>query len=96
MSQRDRIRSLFCCYPNEWIALPRILDMRISQYGRVIHELRRGFKNKKGDYLPGQEPLIIRNKTKRVNGETHSWFMYVPEDKDGQQDMYLGVNQQGG
>ena len=72
MSQRERIKQLFLSKPNEWIPLPTFLDMRISQYGARIMELRR-------------RGMTILNKTARVNRETHSWFKYVPEDSNGQQ-----------
>ncbi len=43
------------------VALPEILDLRISQYGTRLKELRdRGF--------------VITNRKERRNGKTYSWF----------------------
>jgi len=78
MSQCQRIRELFYRQPNEWIPLTIFLDMRISQYGARIMELRRS-------------GMVILNKTKRVGHETHSWFKYVPADEAGQQEMFNEV-----
>ena len=70
-SQRDRIRNLFLSLSNQEIPLTDILDLRISQYGRVIHELR-------------GTGMTILNRTKFIDGVNHSWFKYVPRDKSGQ------------
>lgn len=65
LSQKDRLRNLFESRRGQWIPLPEIADMRIMQYGRVVHEIRR-------------EGLNIENKTQFINGVQHSWFRYVP------------------
>ena len=87
MNQRARIRCLFLARPNREIPLTEILDMRISQYGRVIHELRQGVQDKEGNYLPGQEPMEIINNGEWINGVHHTWFKYVSA-KDSQIEMF--------
>jgi len=48
----------------EWVGLLAILDLRVSQYGARIFELRKlGFR--------------IKNKTEMKNGIRHSWFRLV-------------------
>lgn len=66
ITQRDRILSLFQSRQNEWVPLPDILDLRISQFGARILELRRlGYD--------------IRNRTEHRGGQVHSWFRLVIE-----------------
>lgn len=70
---------MFLSHPNEWIPLPRIMDLRISQYGRCIHELR-------------GEGMVIDNRVEMAGSERHSWFRYVPapvlkETKSGQYEL---------
>lgn len=71
LSQEARLESMFKARPNLWIPLNMILDMRISQYGRAVHSLR----NKRG--------MKIENRTEydRVSEMMHSWFRYVPAEK---------------
>ena len=66
MTQKDRLRELFQNRPGEWIGLNEVLDMRISQYGSRILDLRR-------------EGMIIENESKVVNGHKHSWYRYLPQ-----------------
>ena len=73
MTQRQRMAAVFESRPNQWIPLPYILEMKISQYGARILELRRA----------GME---IENKTATINGQKHSWFRYV---KDKQREFCL-------
>ena len=61
-SQRQRLYDLLCC--REWISLPQILDLRISQYCARIYELR-------------QRGAIIESKTEQRDGGKHSWFRLV-------------------
>ncbi len=68
--QRERMRELFEDRPDVWVGLPKILDLRIAQYGRLISELRRG--------VGGRKCMDIKNRTQSVRGEKWSWFMYVP------------------
>lgn len=61
-SQAGRILNLLST--GEWVPLPRILELRISQYGSRVLELRRkGFQ--------------IENRTETVDGVRHSWFRLV-------------------
>ena len=41
ISQKQRIKQLFLDRSNEWVPLPDILDLRISQFGARILDLRR-------------------------------------------------------
>ena len=61
-SQRQRLFDLLSC--RQWISLPQILDLRISQYSARVHELRK----------LGCE---IENRTEWKNGELHSFFRLV-------------------
>jgi hypothetical protein len=63
-SQREQLLSLLRRAHGDWVPLPEILDLRISQYSARICELRK---------LGHQ----IENKTARENGETKSWFRLV-------------------
>ncbi|NQT23274.1 MAG: hypothetical protein HQ579_07570 [Candidatus Omnitrophica bacterium] len=67
MTQKDRLRNFFQSCPGQWIALTTILDMRISQYGSRILDLRR-------------EGMQIDNKVvKVVNGQKWTAFRYRPQ-----------------
>ncbi|MCA9409529.1 MAG: hypothetical protein KC733_12620 [Candidatus Omnitrophica bacterium] len=57
--------SLFKQYPNQWIPLNTILNLRIAQYNTRISELR-------------EKGIFIENKTKVVDGVKHSWFKWTP------------------
>ncbi len=60
-NQSERILRLLQESVNCWVPLPRILDLRISQYSARVHELRRlGFR--------------IQNKTEHRNGQVWSSF----------------------
>jgi len=60
-TQRAKILSLLTAARGGWVPLPEILELKVSQYGTRILELRRsGHK--------------IENKTETVNGKRHSWF----------------------
>jgi len=64
LSQRARILQLLLSAPE--ITLPAILDLRISQFGSRIKELRgAGFD--------------IRNRTERMDGIVRSWYRLVPD-----------------
>jgi hypothetical protein len=63
-TQRSRILQVFLEARGGEVPLHRILDLKISQYGTRILELRRlGFR--------------ITNRTERVDGQTHSYFRLV-------------------
>lgn len=78
ITQQQRILNLLLYYRNEWVSLPRILDLRISQYGRVMGELR------------GQG-RIIQNKTKMVDGQKHSWFRLLTKEYQKRNPLFAGV-----
>ena len=66
MSQKERLKNFFQARPNQWINLPEILNLRISQYGARILELRR-------------EGFHIENKIIGVSErQKHTAFRYVP------------------
>ncbi len=50
-----------------WVALPCILSLYISQYGRVINDLRNGKALDRRAY-------DIENRREVVEGKRHSWF----------------------
>ncbi len=62
--QHKKLMDLFRARPNEWIPLPEILKLFISQYGRVIKELRES----------GEK---IENKSEWVNGQRHTAFRWT-------------------
>jgi len=60
-TQQARILGLLVKASGGWVSLSQILDLRISQFGARIYELRKlGFR--------------IVNRTERVEGQTRSWF----------------------
>ena len=63
-NQCERILLLLRENVNQWVALPRILDLRISQYSSRVWTLRR----------QGHE---IQNRVQRHGDETWSWFRLV-------------------
>ena len=65
-TQKERLKELFTRQPEEWIPLPTILSMFISQYGARLKELR-------------GEGMNILNKVEWQDGKKKSWFMYVAE-----------------
>ena len=63
-TQRDRLIQLLRENSGQWVGLPRILDLRISQYSARVHELRKlGYR--------------IENKTQHHNGQVWSWFRLI-------------------
>jgi len=63
--QRGEILSLLRQHKNEWVELPRLMQIA-AQYNARVFELRRaGF--------------VIENKTDRVEGQIHGWFRLVSE-----------------
>lgn len=60
-NQSERILRLLRENVNQWVPLPQILDLRISQYSARIFELR-------------AQGHIIDNHTRHVDGVVHSWF----------------------
>ena len=71
-TQRKRLLNLFRENPGQWVGLPKILDLRISQYSARIHELR-------------AQGHIIDNHTRHVDGVVHSWFRLV---EPGQAELF--------
>jgi hypothetical protein len=65
-NQSKRILRLLRENVNQWVALPRILDLRISQYSSRVWTLRR----------QGHE---IQNRVQRHGDETWSWFRLVEQ-----------------
>ena len=63
-NQSERILRLLRENVNQWVALPLILDLRISQYSSRIWTLRR----------QGHE---IQNRVERHGDEVWSWFRLV-------------------
>ena len=61
-TQRQRLYDLLSS--RQWVSLPQILDLRISQYSARVYELR-------------QMGAVIENRTEWKNGELCSWFRLV-------------------
>jgi len=64
-TQKEALLDLFEKRPNYWIPLPVIMMLGIAQYNARIFELRRS----------GHD---IRNKAEVVDGQRHTYFMYIP------------------
>ena len=63
-NQSERILRLLRENVNQWVPLPRILDLRISQYSSRVWTFRRqGHK--------------IENRVERHGNETWSWFRLI-------------------
>jgi hypothetical protein len=68
-SQQSRLLDTLASVRGEWVPLPRILELKISQFGARILELRRlGYR--------------IVNRTENVNGKRHSWYRLEPGSRD--------------
>lgn len=64
-NQRDRILALLIEARGQWVPLPQILDLKISQFGARIKELRGlGFK--------------IRNRVEVRDRQRRSWYRLEP------------------
>lgn len=65
ITQRDRLREVLLAARGDWIPLPQILELKISQFGARLLELRRlGYR--------------IVNRTENVNGKKCSWYRLEP------------------
>lgn len=64
-NQTARIVNLLRSRSPEWVPLPQILNLRISQYSARIHQARH------------QWGLPVENKTEIVGGVKRSWFRLV-------------------
>jgi hypothetical protein len=58
-NQRERLLALLHCHQGEWVPLPAILDLRISQYGTRILELRRAGHVIESRQLDGQSSFRL-------------------------------------
>jgi hypothetical protein len=64
-TQRSKILAELVSARGDWVPLPSILELTISQFGARIFELRRlGFR--------------VVNRTRNVNGVKHSWYRLEP------------------
>jgi hypothetical protein len=71
-TQRARILRLLSDARGEWVGLPQILDLHISQFGARIFELRR-------------TNFTIENRTQRDDsGVVRSWYRLVPQISEAQ------------
>jgi hypothetical protein len=66
-TQTDRIVSLLRARSPNWVPLPEILNLRISQYGARLYQARQEWG------------LNIESRVEIVDGEKHSWFRLVEE-----------------
>ena len=60
-TQRSRILELLTSAGGTWVPLPKILELKISQFGARILELRRS-------------GLKIENRTETIDGQRYSWY----------------------
>ena len=69
-TQRDRLLQFLTSAHGAWIPLPRILELKISQFGARLFELcRLGYR--------------IVNRTESVNGKKYSWYRLETAAKTG-------------
>jgi len=68
LTQKQRLKVFFASRPNQWIPLYEILNLHISQYNARIYDLR-------------AMGITIENKEEWVNGQKHTWFRYVPRER---------------
>ena len=81
MTQRERLLWLLEEHSGCWVDLPRILDLRIAQYGARIRELRRELEPK---------GYRIENRVLRSNGRVSSCFRLLPpQPPQGELDLGL-------
>lgn len=64
-NQQHKILELLAAARGNWVPLPQMLALKISQFGARILELRR-------------EGHIIRNKTEHKDGQVLSWYRLEP------------------
>ena len=68
--QQRRIFELLFANRNRWVSLPVILELKVSQYGSRVYDLRKKFG------------LEIKNRVEVRDGKKCSWFMLVwPEPR---------------
>ena len=86
INQRQKLLQLLRENCGEWVGLPKILDLRISQYSARVHELRKlGYR--------------IENKTQHHNGQVWSWFRLIepgqaqlfepPQSEESRRDHFI-------
>jgi len=69
-TQRSRILALLIAARGEWVGLPDILEVRISQFGARLYELRHHLR------------LNIENRTESVDGVRYSWYRLKPKTQE--------------
>jgi hypothetical protein len=69
-TQHTRLLNLLRSYNGDYCPLPKILDLHISQYGRVINDLRHGKHD--GIFYNIENKLLDV-----VNGERHTGFRLI-------------------
>lgn len=77
-TQRDRLLQFLISAHGAWIPLPQILELKISQFGARLLELRRlGYR--------------IVNRTENVNGKKYSWYRLETATKTGQRPEHENI-----
>jgi len=66
-TQAARIVNLLRSRAGEWVPLPEILDLHISQYSARIFQARHEWG------------LRIENRVETINGQKHSWFRLIED-----------------
>lgn len=69
-TQTAKIVEFLRSYKGQWVPLPEILALRISQYSARIYEARHRWG------------LKIENRVETINGQKHSWFRLIEPSQD--------------
>ena len=78
-TQTGRIVDLLRSHKGQWVPLPEILSLGISQYSARIHEARHRWG------------LDIENRVETVNGKKHSWFRLLESEPEAQAEKHVRV-----
>ena len=73
MTQHDRLLKLLRSYNGNWCPLPKILDLHIAQYNRVVNDLRNGKHD--GIFYNIENKLL-----EVINGERHTAFRLLENE----------------
>jgi hypothetical protein len=82
-TQRDRILALLLNAQGEEVPLPQILELKISQFGARIKEIR-------------EAGHIVRNRTERRDGRIFSWYRLEPKPTASTRSPQTSVSAPGG
>ena len=77
-TQTQRIVELLRSRSPNWVSLPEVLNLRISQYAARIYQARHEWG------------LRIENRTEIVNGEKHSYFRLLEPERGATRELGAG------